>query len=1343
MNQISTITSFIVEKFQENPLVNTLTFEKTNEIDYNKENIYPLVNVDVVNSRIEDNLISINYTITVLTERDIDNQLNNDKLFGSNLIDNLNEAHTIASEFINWITITNNDQDLELESSSDINLLKLTNGALDGVRFSMVVTIPNNPCDHIGEHDNYTRIYSNQGIIFLDRTGESFRTTDGDIYLNIANIETSSDFQSIGIDSNGKIVLNQNPFIDTYTTGFTYSNNVATIKQNQGTADLSITIDTMTGLTVNGITNVDSVVFDTTATTVNTIGGLNWNDADGTLNLGLKGGNVSLQLGQEQVVRVVNKTGANLLESQYKVVRVRVASEGGAQGQKLAVVLAQANNDADSVTTLGIVTEDINNNQEGFITTFGNVSAINTTGSLQGETWVDGDVLYLSPTVPGQLTKIKPIAPQHSVTVGYVVYSHAINGKIFVKVDNGYELDELHNVLLSGLTNNNVLTYDSSTGLWKNKSVSTALGYTPENQANKSNSYTVSSTTTYPNTKALVDGLATKADYNDVVHINGDETIYGSKTFDSPIDAGNVNTTFLDVTDTFGLHENGGPGVTYLGYYSDGIMSGLGAGNIIASAFKVNDGLSSQFLKADGSVDPTTYASQDGTILYHSVKWFTPTGTVSVVGTTVTSVGTQFTSAMVGAKLTINGEWRIITGYTNTTTVTISSAYSSNYSGVAAANWGVYSKAQEYTNTGNYARYSSLGVLIQNNIQLLNMGWNGDFGTNGGEIRLGQVNVKFNNVIPIQWSSTSDSNGTKDLGIRRNSAGVLEIYDGVTADGAVANRRDLLVRNITSTGLQTFQGTTASDSAPLGAELTTTATGTNWTGTSFASGYTHTTGSTVALTSTLAAVNGTYYQVTYTITGRTAGSITINYGGSARSAITNNGNTGILATSTAVLNIVPTTDFNGTLTLSIKTIGTSIATTKFLNSTGGVANELRASSNVSNYFSGADTGQRNTTGIANTVVGNQAYYSSPTASYNTAVGYQAMMNTVLAMGNTVVGSQALMNMVGSTNSGYNNVVMGSTAGMNLTNGIFNIILGSAAGTKLGDKTTNATNFSSSIMIGYNASQLGNNQSNQIVIGHDSTGLGTNTTVLGNSSTVQTWLGGRVTIGSTTDDGSNAFQLTGIAKLNTTPTTSAGSYDILTRNSSTGVVEKKLNSDFVHTTGAETISGIKTFNTAIKMTNLAPITIGSGSIYFDNEFNELFINGGGTTGNVVIQGTTGGGAMLKGIDGAFWVDYDTSNMVAFTNGETFVVDTAIGGSPGSGSMLLVEPSGVSISYGDLNTSNINSTGTVSASQFKLAGLNTAPASATAAGTTGEIRYDANFIYLCVAANTWKRSALTTW
>lgn len=196
---------------------------------------------------------------------------------------------------------------------------------------------------------------------------------------------------------------------------------------------------------------------------------MRWNDQDGTVDLGLKGGNVTLQIGQEQVTRVVNKTGADLLEANYQTVRI-----SGAQGNRLKVDLAQANNDANSAETLGIVTETILNNQEGFITTSGLVRNIDTTGTLQSETWADGDMLYLSGTTAGQITNIKPTAPIHTVIMGYVVRAHATQGQIYVKVDNGYELDELHNVAITSVANNDILQYDSATSLWKNESLSSA-----------------------------------------------------------------------------------------------------------------------------------------------------------------------------------------------------------------------------------------------------------------------------------------------------------------------------------------------------------------------------------------------------------------------------------------------------------------------------------------------------------------------------------------------------------------------------------------------------------------------------------------------------------------------------------------------------------------------------------------------------------------------------------------------------------------------------------------------------------------------------------------------------
>jgi hypothetical protein len=281
-------------------------------------------------------------------------------------------------------------------------------------------------------------------------------------------------------------------------------------------------LDDVTGVPYTGATEdlnlgefgllTGNIEFDNTPTNIPTgAGSMVWNDTDGTVDLKLKGGNVTLQIGQENVIRVVNKTATNinLLEANYQAVRVT-----GAQGQRLKVDLAQATTDALSAETIGLVTETINNNQEGFITTSGLIRNVNTTGSLQSETWADGDILYLSPTTAGQVTKVKPTAPNHLVIIGYVVSAHATQGSIFVKVDNGYELDELHNVKIASATNGQALTYTSATDIWENKTII-------------EDSITNGVTTVAPSQNAVFDALALKQTQNNWVDYSSVVTLVG------------------------------------------------------------------------------------------------------------------------------------------------------------------------------------------------------------------------------------------------------------------------------------------------------------------------------------------------------------------------------------------------------------------------------------------------------------------------------------------------------------------------------------------------------------------------------------------------------------------------------------------------------------------------------------------------------------------------------------------------------------------------------------------------------------------------------------------------
>lgn len=298
-----------------------------------------------------------------------------------------------------------------------------------------------------------------------------------------------------------------------------------------------------------GLTS-DYLQLSTTPTATGAVGRMLWNDQIGSTETTLKGGSVVLKNGVDLVARVVNKVtpAATLTKATYKAVRV-----SGAQGQRLAIAYAQANNDNNSADTIGLVCETIAANQEGFIITVGQLTGINTTGSLQGETWADGDVLYLSPTTAGNLTNIKPTgATGHIVVIGYVEYAHANNGSIYVKIMNGWELDELHNVYINAVANNQVLVYESATDLWKNKSIATILGYTA-------------------------------ADDSLIVHLAGAENITGVKTFQNALKTTTGNNLL-----------NTGGGNTVIGYTADPATSTLYKldvnGKTKTATLLVNDG---------------------------------------------------------------------------------------------------------------------------------------------------------------------------------------------------------------------------------------------------------------------------------------------------------------------------------------------------------------------------------------------------------------------------------------------------------------------------------------------------------------------------------------------------------------------------------------------------------------------------------------------------------------------------------------------------------------------------------------------------------------------------------
>jgi len=150
----------------------------------------------------------------------------------------------------------------------------------------------------------------------------------------------------------------------------------------------------------------------------------------------------------------------------------------GSTGNRPNFVKAQANSEAASAGTFGVVKNNISNNADGYVTVLGHLDNLDTragaTHPFTSDTLADGDVIYLSPTTAGYITNVKPSAPNHLVYLGNVVRTSPTNGTIVYRIQNGFELHELANVAINGVSNNQLLSYESSTSLWKNKSVTTA-----------------------------------------------------------------------------------------------------------------------------------------------------------------------------------------------------------------------------------------------------------------------------------------------------------------------------------------------------------------------------------------------------------------------------------------------------------------------------------------------------------------------------------------------------------------------------------------------------------------------------------------------------------------------------------------------------------------------------------------------------------------------------------------------------------------------------------------------------------------------------------------------------
>jgi len=362
---------------------------------------------------------------------------------------------------------------------------------------------------------------------FPGTTPTTFQTDDPDIDVTLtATTDYYVWIRSHGTDWNPMYTRNvrvypDSPLINNVVMGIIIANLSNTVPYTGAIQNVNLG---EYGLTAGNIG------FDLTPTNIpTTTGNIHWDAEDGTLNINLLN-DVITHLGGDLPVLVKSDSNSGLTKGS-------VVYQKGSDGANTTVLLAKADAESTSSKTFGVIANTTSGGAKAYCITFGYVRGIDTSALTEGAT------VYLSPTTAGAYTTTKPQAPNHIVTVGRCIRSHATQGVIFVTIQNGFELDELHDVQITSKANKDIIVYDSTTSVWKNRNIFGTQGYMPY----------------YDNTLLMKDSVI----YTDGTNIG-------------------VSSTTL----------------------TEKLVVG---GNILANQFKRVGGLSTQFLKADGSIDSQAY----------------------------------------------------------------------------------------------------------------------------------------------------------------------------------------------------------------------------------------------------------------------------------------------------------------------------------------------------------------------------------------------------------------------------------------------------------------------------------------------------------------------------------------------------------------------------------------------------------------------------------------------------------------------------------------------------------------------------------------------------------------
>lgn len=239
------------------------------------------------------------------------------------------------------------------------------------------------------------------------------------------------------------------------------------IARFDGTTGKVIDAATVTISDAGAVGNVNEINFDVTPSgVVGGAGSLSWNSDDNTQTLDLvgAGGNVTMALGEETYYRV--KASANITKGQVVMFTGTVGASGGLEAAPATGLTAST-----SQYVMGIAAETFTSGNWGYIIAFGEIRGFDTTGG--GESWINGQILYLNPSVAGGLTKTVPTAPAPKVEVCAVVYADASVGSVFVRPTFFASFNQLNDVSVGTPSDGDLVVWSNTNSRWESAAQST------------------------------------------------------------------------------------------------------------------------------------------------------------------------------------------------------------------------------------------------------------------------------------------------------------------------------------------------------------------------------------------------------------------------------------------------------------------------------------------------------------------------------------------------------------------------------------------------------------------------------------------------------------------------------------------------------------------------------------------------------------------------------------------------------------------------------------------------------------------------------------------------------